>query len=107
MKLKGAPGLSVTVDCVIFGVTFEAGGAALRVLLVERGVPPFEGTLALPGGFVQADESVDDAALRELREETGLEQVFLEQLFTFGAVRRDPRGRAISVAYYALVNLSD
>jgi 8-oxo-dGTP diphosphatase len=68
---------------------------------------PFEGEWALPGGFVRIDETVDDAARRELEEETGLRGVFLEQLYTFGAVDRDPRERVVSVAYYALVNLSE
>jgi 8-oxo-dGTP diphosphatase len=107
MRLTDYPRPSVTADCVVFGVTFEAGGSALRVLLIERGEPPFEGALALPGGFVRIDETVDDAARRELREETGLDDVFLEQLYTFGALERDPRGRVVSVAYYALVNLAD
>jgi 8-oxo-dGTP diphosphatase len=83
----------------------------LEVLLIERGEPPFVGQWALPGGFVrvQGDDSqgedIDAAATRELREETGLrdKDVFLEQLYTFGKAGRDPRGRVISVAYYALV----
>ena len=107
MKLTDYPSPSVTADCVVFGVTFESGGPALRILLIERGEAPFEGALALPGGFVRIDETVDDAARRELREETGLGDVFLEQLYTFGELDRDPRGRVVSVAYYALVNLAD
>ena len=107
MKLADYPSPSVTADCVVFGVTFASGGPALRVLLIERAEAPFEGALALPGGFVRMDETVDDAARRELREETGLDDVFLEQLYTFGALDRDPRGRVVSVAYYALVNLAD
>ena len=107
MKLADYPSPSVTVDCVVFGVTFAADGPALRVLLIERAEAPFQGALALPGGFVRMDETVDDAARRELREETGLDNVFLEQLYTFGALDRDPRGRVVSVAYYALVNLAD
>ena len=107
MKLSDYPRPSLTADCVVFGVTFESGGPALRVLLIERGEPPFEGALALPGGFVRIHETVDDAARRELQEETGLGDVFLEQLYTFGALDRDPRGRVVSVAYYALVNLAD
>ena len=94
------PGLAV--DCVVFGLDDED----LKVLLVERGVPPFEGCWALPGGFVRIDESVDEAARRELREETGLVGVFLEQLFTFGAVKRHPDDRVVAVAYYALVKLA-
>ena len=97
------PRPAVTVDCVVFGLDDED----LKVLLVERDLDPFKGRWALPGGFVRIDESVDDAARRELREETGLSGVFLEQLYTFGAVHRDPRFRVISVAYYALVNLSE
>ncbi len=98
------PRPALTVDCVVFG--FEAG-AALKVLLIQRKLPPYEGKWALPGGFVQMEESVDEAAVRELQEETGVTDVFLEQLYTFGAVGRDPRDRIISIAYYALINLQD
>ncbi len=98
------PRPAVTVDCVVFG--FEAD-AALQVLLIRRKLPPYAGNWALPGGFVQMEESIDAAAVRELREETGVENIFLEQLYTFGAVGRDPRDRTISVAYYALINLPD
>jgi len=93
----------VTVDCVVFGL--DAAGGDLRILLIQRGIPPFQGRCALPGGFVHADESLLDAARRELAEETGLKGIFLEQLYTFGEPGRDPRGRVVSVAYYALVNL--
>jgi 8-oxo-dGTP diphosphatase len=106
MRLSDYPTPSLTVDCVVFGVTFEGIAPELRVLLIERGEAPFEGAMALPGGFVRIDESVDDAARRELVEETGLEDLFLEQLYTFGDLDRDPRGRVVSVAYYALVNLA-
>ena len=99
------PRPSVTVDCVVFGL--DAAQHDLRVLLIQRDLEPFAGRWALPGGFVQPDESLEDAARRELQEETGLERVFLEQLYTFGAVERDPRGRVIAVAYYALVNLDE
>ena len=94
---------ALTVDCVVFGLD----GDALRVLLIQRALPPFEGKWALPGGFVRIDETLEAAARRELEEETGLGKVFLEQLYTFGAVDRDPRERIVSVAYYALVNLRD
>jgi len=89
----------VTVDIVIF--TLSKG--SLQVLLVKRGVPPFEGQFAVPGGFIRGDESLEEAALRELHEETGVRNVFLEQLCTFGDPQRDPRGRVITVAYYALI----
>jgi len=97
------PRPALTVDCVVFG--YDEG--ELKVLLIERALEPFKGRWALPGGFVRVDESLDEAARRELLEETGLKNVFLEQLYTFGAVDRDPRERVVSVAYYALVKLSD
>lgn len=75
-------------------------------MLIQRDIPPFQGQWALPGGFVRMDETIDEAATRELREETGIENVFLEQLYTFGDRDRDPRDRTVTVAYYALVNLS-
>src|SRR5437773_12019507 len=97
------PRAALTVDCVVFG--FDEG--ELKIMLIERDLPPFEGKWALPGGFVRVNETLEDAARRELEEETGLGKVFLEQLYTFGAIDRDPRERVVSVAYYALVSLSD
>lgn len=97
------PRPSVVVDCVVFGLD----GDLLKVLLIRRDRDPFEGRWALPGGFVDMDEPLESAALRELKEETGVGDLFLEQLYTFGDPHRDPRGRVISVAYYALVKLSD
>jgi len=97
------PRPALTVDCVVFGLEQDA----LQVLLIKRGQEPFAGRWALPGGFVQLDETLEQAALRELQEETGLRDVFLEQLYTFGAVERDPRERVVSVAYYALCKLGD
>lgn len=93
------PGL--TVDCVVFGLNSAAG--TLEALLVERDVPPFQGEWALPGGFVRPGEQLEDAARRELREETNVTNLFLEQLYTFGAPQRDPRGWIVTVAYYALI----
>lgn len=97
------PRPALTVDCVVFGLD----EAELEVLLIRRGIPPFANRWALPGGFVRLDETLEDAARRELEEETGLSKVFLEQLFTFDAIDRDPRERVVTVAYYALVKLSD
>jgi len=91
--------MRVAVDIVIF--TIRSG--ELCVLLVKRGVPPFADQFAIPGGFVLDNESLDEAALRELKEETGVADVYLEQLYSFGDPDRDPRGRVISVAYFALI----
>ena len=97
------PRAALTVDCVVFG--FNEG--ELKVLLIERGLEPFKGRWALPGGFVRVEETLDAAARRELAEEADLSNVFLEQLYTFGTVDRDPRERVVSVAFYALVKLSE
>ncbi|MES2922872.1 MAG: NUDIX domain-containing protein [Verrucomicrobiota bacterium] len=94
---------ALTVDCVVFG--FDEG--ALKVLLIRRGIEPYQNRWALPGGFVRPDETLDAAALRELQEETGLSEIYLEQLYTFGGIDRDPRERVISVAYFALVRRAD
>src|SRR4051812_2419910 len=96
------PRAALTVDCVVFG--FDEG--ELKVLLIQRDLPPFKGKWALPGGFIALGETLEQAARRELREETGLGEVFLEQLYTFGDVHRDPRERVVSVAYYGLVALA-
>jgi len=90
----------VTVDIVIFSIRTRE----LQVLLVKRGVPPFQGEYAIPGGFLRADESLEAAAKRELHEETSVRDVYLEQLYSFGDPARDPRGRVVTVAYYALVS---
>ena len=94
---------ALTVDCVVFGLDEED----LKVLLIERDLPPFEGRWALPGGFVRVEETLDEAARRELNEETGISNVYLEQLYTFGKTDRDPRERVVTVAYYGLVRLSN
>ncbi|SEQ17737.1 NUDIX hydrolase [Neolewinella agarilytica] len=98
------PRPSVTVDIVVYGYD---GGKQLKLLLIRRGSDPFKGHWALPGGFVDMEEDLEAAALRELEEETGVKDLFVEQLFTFGKPGRDPRGRVISVAYFSLVNLQD
>lgn len=90
----------VTVDTVVFTVIEQD----LKVLLVKRKLEPFEGRWAIPGGFVAMGESLEAAAQRELREETNVHDLYLEQLYTFGEPDRDPRGRVISVAYFALVS---
>ena len=99
MSLKEYPRPSVTTDIIIF--TLRNGD--LQVLLIRRKNPPFQGEWAIPGGFVGIHESLEEAALRELEEETGVRDVYLEQLYTFGDPDRDPRGRTITVAYFALV----
>ena len=99
MALEDYPRPSVTADVIIFTLR----GNVLQVLLVRRKYPPFEGMWAIPGGFVGISESLEEAALRELEEETGVRDVYLEQLYTFGDPGRDPRGRVITVAYFVLV----
>jgi 8-oxo-dGTP diphosphatase len=93
------PGFYLTADIVIFTIR----GERLEILLIERGGAPFEGCWALPGGFVEHDEDLDEAARRELEEETGVKGLALDQFHTFGAPDRDPRGRVVTVAYYTLV----
>lgn len=97
---KNFKNISVTVDIVIFTIQ----GNELKVLLVKRDVEPFKGKWAIPGGFVRVEESLEEAAKRELQEETGVKNVYLEQLYTFGKPKRDPRGRIITVSYMALIN---
>ncbi len=97
------PHPAVTVDCVVFGLD----GGHLKVLLIQRDLEPFQGTWALPGGFVKMDETLEAAARRELMEETGVTELYLDQLYTFGDPGRDPRERVITVAYFAIVNLFD
>ena len=98
------PRAALTVDCVVFGLD----ETDLKVLLIQRKLAPFQHAWALPGGFVRVDETIDAAARRELQEEAGVTDVYLEQLYTFGdPLDRDPRERVVTVAYYALAKLSD
>lgn len=94
---------ALTTDCVVFGLDQED----LKVLLIKRGLTPFLGKWALPGGFVRVGEDLEASARRELKEETGLEGIFLEQLASYGDPKRDPREHVVTVVYYALVNLID
>ncbi|MBD1865112.1 MULTISPECIES: NUDIX domain-containing protein [Trichocoleus] len=100
------PRPALSVDCVVFGLDDKE---TLKILLIQRRNSPFKDKWALPGGFMRMDkdESLEDAARRELHEEAGVENIFLEQLYTFGSKNRDPREWVASVAYYALVNLSE
>lgn len=97
------PHPAVTTDCVIFG--FD--GECLQVLLIERGIEPYKGKWAFPGGFLKMDETAEEGARRELKEETGLDGAYMEQFHTFSAPERDPRERIITIAYYALVKIQE
>ncbi|MBQ7310492.1 MAG: NUDIX hydrolase [Alistipes sp.] len=97
------PHPAVTADCVIFG--FD--GVTIRVLLIQRGLEPYKGKWALPGGFMNMDETAEQCAARELEEETGLKNTTVEQFYTFSEVGRDPRERVITVAHFALVRLAE
>lgn len=99
------PRPAVTVDCVVFGLDLAADD--LKILLIQRKKDPFAGHWAFPGGFVEPSETLEQSARRELQEETGIAKLYLEQLYTFGDPGRDPRGHTVTVAYYALVKLSD
>ena len=92
------PRPALTADCVIFG--FD--GNALNVLLIERGVEPYKGYWALPGGFMRMDETIDECARRELMEETQVKDIYIEQFRVFSSTNRDPRGRVVTVAFIAL-----
>ncbi len=97
------PHPAVTTDCVIFG--FD--GEELKVLLIERGIEPFKGHWAIPGGFLNPNESAEVGALRELKEETGIESAYIEQFHTYSTPDRDPRERVITIAYMAFVKLQE
>ncbi|RFZ92488.1 NUDIX hydrolase [Mucilaginibacter conchicola] len=92
--------IKVAVDAVVFGYTSKEG---LSVLLIKRNIDPFKNSWALPGGLVGDDESLEEAVQRELKEETGVNINYLEQLYSFGKPGRDPRNRVISITYYGLV----
>lgn len=105
------PPVAVAVDTVVFGISRSApedyrrlGKQSLDILLVRRSGYPFKGRLALPGGFVLPDETIDETARRVLKTKTGLNEIYCEQLYTFGEIDRDPRMRVISCAYIALVD---
>jgi 8-oxo-dGTP diphosphatase len=94
--------LLLAVDCIIFG--FD--GETLKILLIKRDFEPEKGNWSLMGGFVQPNESVDQAANRVLTELTNLQGVYLEQLYTFGSIKRDPIERTVSVSYFALIDIN-
>ena len=93
------PRPALTVDCLII----DDRAPEIKILLIKRDNPPFEATWALPGGFVEMHETLNNAALRELEEETGIKGIKLEQLYTFDAINRDPRGRTISVVFLGYI----
>lgn len=94
--------IKISVDAVVFGYESET----ISVLLIKRKYEPFKGKWAIPGGFVLEDESLEEAVERELKEETGIEINYLEQLYTFGNPKRDPRSRVVSIAYFGLIKPS-
>ena len=98
------PRPALTTDVVLFGYDFIENN--LNILLVQRANQPFRDRWALPGGFVDMDETVENCAKRELKEETNLEDIFLEQLQTFSKIDRDPRGRIVSVVFFGLINMN-
>lgn len=97
------PHPAVTADAVVFG--FD--GKSLNLLLINRGIEPYKGSWALPGGFININETAEDGALRELKEETGVEDIYLEQFHTFTAVDRDPRERVMTIAFLAFIRQDD
>ena len=97
------PHPAVATDCVIFG--FD--GMKLKILLIQRGIDPFKGKWAFPGGFLKMDESAEEGAMRELKEETNLTATYLEQFHCFSSPNRDPRERVISIAFLALVKTEE
>jgi ADP-ribose pyrophosphatase YjhB (NUDIX family) len=102
-KYKSQDRLLVAVDCIIFG--FD--GTQLQALFIKRGFEPEKGKWSLMGGFTNQNESTDEAAVRVLRQLTGMDNIYMEQLYCFSEVDRDPAGRVISIAYFALINIED
>ena len=102
-KYKSHDRLLVAIDCIIFG--FD--GNQLQALLIKRGFEPEKGKWSLMGGFTNLDESTDEAAVRVLHQLTGMNNIYMEQLYCFSDVNRDPAGRVISIAYFALINIAD
>lgn len=100
MSLEKRSLYPITVDSVVFG--YDQG--MLKIALIERKMDPFQGMWAIPGGFMEGNETAEETALRELKEETGMENIFLEQFHTFSSHGRDPRGRSITIAFFALIN---
>lgn len=93
------PHPAVTTDCIVFG--FD--GTKLNLLLINRGIEPYKGSWALPGGFMKIDETAEQGALRELQKETGVKDIYIEQMQAFTAVDRDPRERVMTIAFMAFV----
>jgi 8-oxo-dGTP diphosphatase len=103
IKYKSHDRILVAVDCIIFG--FDGGH--LKALLIKRGFEPEKGKWSLMGGFVNKNESTDEAAARILHQLTGLKDVYMEQIYCFSDVNRDPAGRVISISYFALINIEE
>ena len=99
------PRPALTIDCVVFGL--DLVNKSLKILLIKRKLEPFKNKWALPGGFVLMHESLEQTAQRELKEETGLSNIYMEQFYSFGAIDRDPRDRIVTVAFFALVKIND
>ena len=97
------PRPAVTTDCVVFGID----GRDIKVLLIERGNEPYKGCWAFPGGFLNMDENAEQGALRELKEETGLDLKDIKQVGAYSDVDRDPRDRVITIAFYAITKVSE
>ena len=94
------PEIKVTADVALFGIKDDA----LHILLIQRKFPPFQGNYALPGGFIEENENLEDSAIRELKEETGIQIQSVRQIGAYGDLGRDPRGRTVTVAFYSLVD---